>query len=298
MAILKENVDDETKFEIHCSGALITPSYAISAGHCFSGKNPANSKLPIDKLTLAFGLDDTNQIHKFLPIQFRKINATYPYKTYSYPSSYNDVAVVELSKPVKIGRQTWPICLPDSPTQDQDHLKDNFAVLVGYGPETDDSSDLNQIRQKIEPTYVCNGLYKPENAQITKRESIRSRVSQDLPDMFNDESVICASDAFSSAKGTCPGDSGAPLIKDIRDRNTLQIKKTLVAVLHGGLEKCDNSVFPAIYTRITTPEIWNWIMEEFVNKVKTGEIDISFFHMCLFCFYNMNIFFGRKWIIF
>ena len=73
MVILKVNKDDENKFDVHCSGALITPSHVISAGHCFSGKNPANSNLPIDKLTLAFGLDDINQLKKFLPIQFRKI---------------------------------------------------------------------------------------------------------------------------------------------------------------------------------------------------------------------------------
>ena len=71
------------------------------------------------------------------------------------------------------------------------------------------------------------------------------------------------------AKGTCPGDSGAPLIKNKRDRSTLLKEKTLVAVLHGGLKKCDNSKYPAIYTRITTPHIWNWIMDDFVNKVKT-----------------------------
>ena len=248
----------------------------LSAGHCFSTSNPANFKAPIDKLTLAFGLDDTNRLNKFLPIQFRKINATYPYKTYKYPSSYNDVAVVELSKPVKIGHQAWPICLPDAPSQDQDHMMEDFAVLVGYGPKTDDSSELNQIRHKIEPTYVCNGLYLPENSEITKRESIRSRVAQDLPDMFNDESVICASDVFSMAKGTCPGDSGAPLIKNIRDRSTLLKEKTLIAVLHGGLEKCDNSNYPAIYTRITTPHIWNWIMDNFVNKFRTGKKAILF----------------------
>ena len=272
VVILKVNKYDENKFDVHCSGALITPSHVISAGHCFSGKNPANSNLPIDKLTLAFGLDDISRLDKFLPIQFRKIRTVYPYETYEYPSSYFDVAVVELSKPVKLGPQTWPICLPDSPNQDQDHMMEDSAVLVGYGPETDNSTKLNQIKQTIEPTYFCSGLYLPENSAITKRESIKSLIAKDLPNLFNDESVICASDIFNSAKGTCPGDSGAPLIKSKRDRKTFQIRKTLVAVLHGGLEKCDNSVYPAIYTRITTPKIWNWIMDDFVNKLSTGKI--------------------------
>ena len=181
--------------------------------------------------------------------------------------------MVEFTEVVKLGPKTWPLCLPDSSNPDPDHLMGDSALLVGYGP--DESTTLNQIRQKIEPQWVCDGLYTPENAAITKREDVRYQQERVLPNMFTDKSVICGSDPFSDAKGTCPGDSGGPLMIGVRDRQTFKTKATLFAVLHGGFIRCDNSDFPAIYTRITTPRIWNWLITEFINNTQPGKISFS-----------------------
>ena len=75
------------------------------------------------------------------------------------------------------------------------------AVVVGYGPETTETTGISQIRQKIEPQWVCDGLYTPENAAITQRDDIKIQVDRDLPNLFSGESVICAADAFNDAKG-------------------------------------------------------------------------------------------------
>ena len=128
---------------------------------------------------------------------------------------------------------------------------------------------MNQLKQKVLAQWVCDAKYNFENAAIAKREAIKNSVERDLPNMFvGENSVICASDAYSDERGTCPGDSGAPLMLGVEDRKTIETLTTLYGVLHGGLEKCDNSEFPAIYTRVTTPHIWNWLMEEFINKSK------------------------------
>ena len=65
-----------------------------------------------------------------------------------------------------------------------------------------------------------------------------------------------------SQEGTCGGDSGAPLI-EIRyvDYDSGEIKYVLVAVLHGGIVSCDNSIYPSIYNRVATPKIHEWILE-------------------------------------
>ena len=66
---------------------------------------------------------------------------------------------------------------------------------------------------------------------------------------------------------------------NVRDRKTFRTETTLYGVLHGGLVRCDNSQFPAIYTRVTTPNIWNWLVSEFINKTQSGRPIFIFFSM-------------------
>ena len=63
------------------------------------------------------------------------------------------------------------------------------------------------------------------------------------------------------AGGTCPGDSGAPLLADeeLEIEGDLEIVTKQVAVLHGSLEQCANRIFPAIYVRLTNPRIHQWL---------------------------------------
>ena len=128
-------------------------------------------------------------------------------------------------------------------------------MIVGYGPETVKSTALNQLRHKIEPSASCEFKYNPE-----KNVNKKTIIELTLPNKL-DESLICAGDKFSSALGTCEGDSGAPLLTDFLDLKRGETVFKLLGVLHGGVEKCDNSEYPAIYTRISTPKIYKWIEE-------------------------------------
>ena len=88
-----------------------------------------------------------------------------------------------------------------------------------------------------------------------------------LPNKF-DDSLICAGDKSSPGFGTCLGDSGAPMLTDFLDRKSGEILYKLLGVLHGGIVACDNSEYPAIYTRISTPKIYKWIEEKALNPIK------------------------------
>ena len=129
-------------------------------------------------------------------------------------------------------------------------------MIVGYGPETVKSTLLNQLRHKIEPQKDCEIEYDPE-INVKKKTLIELT----LPNKF-DESLICAGDKFSSSLGTCAGDSGAPLLTDFLDQKSGETVFKLLGVLHGGIVQCDNSEYPAIYTRISAPKIYNWIEEK------------------------------------
>ena len=135
-----------------------------------------------------------------------------------------------------------------------------MTLVIGYGPETVKSTLLNQLRHKIEPSSSCEFEYNPE-----KNVKKKTLIELTLPNKF-DESLICAGDKFSSALGTCAGDSGAPLLTYFLDRKSRETVFKLVGVLHGGVVKCDNSEYPAIYTRISTPKIYKWIEENVLSE--------------------------------
>ena len=121
---------------------------------------------------------------------------------------------------------------------------------------------LNEISQKIYSKRDCEFRYDPENADFVLRRTISST----LPNKFED-SVICACNRFNPNQGTCAGDSGAPLLTYVTDFETREIKYELLAILHGSVKQCDNSRFPAIYTRITTPRLYKWILDRITGNI-------------------------------
>ena len=133
-----------------------------------------------------------------------------------------------------------------------------MILVVGYGHWT--ITLLNQLRHKIFPSWRCEFLYDPE-----KHVNKKPEIQRTLPNKF-DDTLICAGDVTSSAFGTCPGDSGAPLLTDDFDRESEEVVYKVLGVLHGGVDACDNSEYPAIYTRITTPKIYKWIKEEVLSE--------------------------------
>ena len=134
-----------------------------------------------------------------------------------------------------------------------------MTLVVGYG-QTEKSTMLNQLRHKIEQSVRCEFEYDPEK-NVKKKDVIQLT----LPNKF-DDSLICAGDKFSSSFGTCPGDSGAPLLTDFFDPKSEEFAYKLLGVLHGGVVNCDNSEYPAIYTRISTPKIYKWIKEKILSE--------------------------------
>ena len=82
---------------VHCSGSLVTPQFGLSAGHCFTGNSP--DYVPIDELSLFFGVGDIKQLTGKIPfrafkIQKRAIKKILTHPGYQYPRAYNDVSII------------------------------------------------------------------------------------------------------------------------------------------------------------------------------------------------------------
>ena len=60
--------------------------------------------------------------------------------------------------------------------------------------------------------------------------------------------------------GTCPGDSGGPFVSGVWDG--AKEVTSQIGLLHGGLEECSNVKFPAIYLRLDSPTIHQWLRSQ------------------------------------
>ena len=121
---------------MHCSGALVHPKLVISAAHCFS--EDADDNPSWDEITVGFGVDNVALLNApFLSkvIQKRKIKNVFIHEKYSFPEAYNDVAIVEVKKPIKLSLQVYPICIPDVEDTNVDSMRGKTAKIVGYGPD-------------------------------------------------------------------------------------------------------------------------------------------------------------------
>ena len=60
-----------------------------------------------------------------------------------------------------------------------------------------------------------------------------------------------------ASEGTCRGDSGGPLLIDeYMDGEFTTVQN---GVLHGSLQSCSNQKYPAIFSRLSHPDIHNWL---------------------------------------
>ena len=63
--------------------------------------------------------------------------------------------------------------------------------------------------------------------------------------------------------GSCPGDSGGPLLVEnletLRKQSRTGIKFVQIGVVHGGISTCDNKNFSTIFARIEDPEIFYFV---------------------------------------
>ena len=198
-------IEDEKTGEdkLHCSASLISDRQIISAAHCFFKKTGV--RYDDSKFTLIFGVNDpTDQASiKKRNGKSRNISKVHINPLYNGKSAYYDVAIVELSESIeKFQENIWPICLPNRPMANINHLDDKSGSVVAYGPSNNNEPILSEIQLTVRNKNWCDDSYvvRPLDVHFTE-------IGKKLPDLFNNTSIFCAQNEGTHF-GTCKGDSG------------------------------------------------------------------------------------------
>lgn len=197
-----------------CTGSIINDRFILTAGHC------------IDENVRYMGVHANEHCmtgKHMNPATALKVKRVMRHERYGGPSTFHDIGLVELEKPLVFNETFTPICLPEFSEFD------NF-VAAGWGKreggvnffgeiEKLDTKCLREANLDVVPQWKCK-RYHP---------------------YLNTDKAMCAG----GHTGVCEGDSGGPLMTR-KDGNVYQVGITSFGRKDCGIVTKTPSVFERV----------------------------------------------------
>ncbi|KAH8394673.1 hypothetical protein KR222_001454 [Zaprionus bogoriensis] len=206
----------------YCAGSLISDLYVLTAAHCVEG-------VPPELITLRFL--EHNRSDSDAAVLERGATRVKTHELYNPRSFDNDIALIQLDRPLSFEGHMRPICLP-VPSASFDG---EVAIVTGWGAlrEGDLATDtLQEVEVLVLSQSECGATgYSP--ALIT-------------------ENMLCAGYPREGARDACTGDSGGPL-HVLFDEQPGQYQ--LAGIVSWG-EGCARPDKPGVYTRVNQYLRW------------------------------------------
>ncbi|XP_026733688.1 trypsin alpha-like [Trichoplusia ni] len=196
-----------------CVGSLISSWHVLSSAFCFSGAN-------LDNLLVRAG--STNSL---VGGTVAMVSHFVQNPDYVASPRANDIAVSFLVEPLGITDTINVLYLPPN----NFYLADGLPLKVfswGFDAEGSQSDTLQSVTLDKQNLDECAATYADESAVAIT------------------DNVICASAA---GKGTCNGDSGAPMVLD-----------NVIVGVSSYFKNCGDDAYPDVFTRVD--KFTNWIL--------------------------------------
>ena len=253
---------------LFCGGTIASNTSIISAAHCFTEKTGIKmEKSKVQNFTIHLG-NEKRGVDVF-------IDEVIIHPLYSYKAAYHDLAVVKLKEEIIFTHfDIHPICLPVDANEDPNKGSGKIGDVVGFAQKDSEgqSSTLKITKMNIFNHQTCNdhleeALNVSESCIRTAQRHHRNpekscplfyiphKINGSIPNHF-EKSVFCAQNT-NQVEGTCPGDSGGPLLTF----NENQRRFILTGVIHGALLDCTN-IIPGIFVETDEYSNLNFLKKE------------------------------------
>uniref|UniRef100_T1J1Z5 Peptidase S1 domain-containing protein n=1 Tax=Strigamia maritima TaxID=126957 RepID=T1J1Z5_STRMM len=199
---------------LRCGATLINDRFVVTAAHCVQGINSRYARIYL-------GAHNISLYREKGRVEMSVVKVII-HPQYSTMTHANDIALMELNKPVSFNTKVATACLPPGPEADYES-KD--AIVIGWGRTEEGGRSSTVLRKAIVPivpSSTCKDNYG------------RYRIDPDR--------MLCAG-LEEGGKDACQGDSGGPLMLDNQGHYTL------IGVVSFG-QGCARPAKPGVYARV------------------------------------------------
>ncbi|KAM3967114.1 trypsin-1 [Aphomia sociella] len=206
-----------------CGASLINDRYVISAAHCMKG-------FMWFMFRVTFG--EHNRCDRTPQPESRFVLKVVAHN-FSLSTLMNDIALVQLNKPISYSHAVRPVCLPTNPAKD---YVNTVATVAGWGA-TGETGNWSCTVLQAELPVLSNEACQSTNYNSSKIKDV----------------MMCAGYPATAHKDACTGDSGGPLVAENEEH-----AYELIGVVSWGYG-CARKGYPGVYTRVT--KYLDWIRD-------------------------------------